>query len=170
MPPSPPSLPLLFPRRYARGDDGGGDSSGSVPADLKLATKWLGSAAEQGDVAAMFNLGCLLLGAGDESGDGERGRAAAAERFRKAAEQGHGGAAANLGLCFANGSGVAQSNSDAVRWLSFAKEKGVPQAQDAIDDILKRAHAEKRGGGSPTSPWLVVVLMGVLAMACARGF
>ena len=89
--------------------------------------------------------------------------------------QGHGPAAANLGLCFANGNGVQQSYSDAVRWLNFAKEKDVLQAQGAIDDILKRASAARAPGASGAKATLLrsaaaVAVAVLLAVVCARGF
>ncbi len=49
--------------------------------------------------------------------------------YGKAAEQGHAGAQCNLGVCYKNGEGVAQSWEEAVKWYRKAAEQGNAAAQ-----------------------------------------
>ncbi|MBS0649271.1 MAG: SEL1-like repeat protein [Verrucomicrobia bacterium] len=50
-------------------------------------------------------------------------------RFKKAAEQGDAQAQYSLGLCYANGQGVAQDYKEAVKWYHKAAEQGYAYAQ-----------------------------------------
>ena len=49
---------------------------------------------------------------------------AAAKYYKLAAEQGHPFAQTNLGVCYRNGWGVQQSDSQAVHWYEKAAEQG----------------------------------------------
>lgn len=53
----------------------------------------------------------------------------AAKWFKKAAEQGYAGAQYNLGIMYAKGEGVSQSEAEAVKWFERAAEQGVAEAQ-----------------------------------------
>ena len=53
----------------------------------------------------------------------------AVEYYQKSAEQGDASAQKNLGVCYALGNGVPQSNSEAVNWLRKSAEQGHAQAQ-----------------------------------------
>ena len=61
----------------------------------------------------------------------------AAKWFRKGAEQGHAGAQYNLGVMYANGQGVPQSLSEALRWLRKAEANGIEQVADVIQAVLQ---------------------------------
>ena len=61
----------------------------------------------------------------DEAGDYTK----AVPLYRQLADQGVAAAQFNLGLCYANGQGVAQSYDEAVRWYRKAADQGVAEAQ-----------------------------------------
>jgi TPR repeat protein len=52
-----------------------------------------------------------------------------------AATQGHPQAQCNLGVMYANGWGVPQSDKDALNWYLMAAEKGLTQAQIAVANL-----------------------------------
>ena len=54
---------------------------------------------------------------------------AVAEDFRKDAEQGNAEAQFSLGICYANGNGVAKDMTKAVEWYRKAAEQGHDKAQ-----------------------------------------
>ena len=49
-----------------------------------------------------------------------------------AAEQGYAGAQTNLGTMYANGRGVNESKSEAIKWLTRAADQGDKIAQDNL--------------------------------------
>ncbi|GHT97104.1 hypothetical protein FACS1894116_14790 [Betaproteobacteria bacterium] len=138
------------------------------------AAKWFGKAAEQGDSQAQLELGdSFAAGKGVKQSDTE-----AVEWFRRAAEQGDEDAqralscygdevyetAANrnaetqyvLGMCYAKGRRVAQSDTEAAKWfnksavqgnvqaqfklgISYAKGKGVAQSNTEAIKWLRKA-------------------------------
>jgi TPR repeat protein len=53
----------------------------------------------------------------------------AVKYYRKAAEQGHSDAQCNLGVCYADGTGVQQDEAEAVRWYKKSAEHGNSNAQ-----------------------------------------
>ena len=55
--------------------------------------------------------------------------------YCKAAEQGHSQAQYNLGLCYANGCGVAKNPSEAVKWYRKAAQQGVQEAKVKLSDL-----------------------------------
>lgn len=59
----------------------------------------------------------------------------AAEWFLKAAEQGLARAQYNLGVMYANGTGVAQSYEKAVEWYQKAAEQGFEDAMVALNSL-----------------------------------
>ena len=67
----------------------------------------------------------------------------AVEWFAKAAKQGHACAHYFLGIAYENGHGVKQSDSDAIRWYGMAAKQGMEVAQNAINDVLKKAKERK---------------------------
>ena len=78
------------------------DSGHGVAQDYAEAARWYRKAADQGDVAAQFNVGVMY-----ERGQGvPQDYAEAARWYRKAADQGYAAAQGNLGNLYAHGQGV----------------------------------------------------------------
>ena len=59
----------------------------------------------------------------------------AAKWYRKAAEQGDDAAQYYLGVCYANGQGVAQGYVEAVKWFRKAAEQGDADAIEALEKL-----------------------------------
>ena len=59
----------------------------------------------------------------------------AAELWRIAAEEGDAHAQYSLGLCYADGEGVAEDKAEAVKWFRKAAEQGHEDAIDALKEI-----------------------------------
>ena len=59
----------------------------------------------------------------------------AAEWFLKAAEQGLARAQYNLGVMYANGTGVEQSYEKAREWLQKAAKQGLASAKEQLDKL-----------------------------------
>lgn len=86
-------------------------------------------AAEEGNPAAQFNLGVILL-----KGEGlPEDHAEAAKWFREAAVQGVASAQYNLGLMLVKGKGVPKDEAEAMQWFSRAAEQGVTAAKKFIN-------------------------------------
>ena len=93
--------------------------------DYAAAFKEWARLAEQGDVAAMRNVGQLY-----RFGQGaEKNPTKAAEWYRRAADAGLDRAQANLGALYLSGEGVPQSYAQAVRWFGLAAHHGLAVAQ-----------------------------------------
>ena len=69
---------------------------------------------------------------------------AAAEWYAKAAAQGQADAQYNLGLCYENGSGVAQDFKAAALWYAMADASGDLEACARRDACLARVAATSR--------------------------
>ena len=52
--------------------------------------------------------------------------------YRKAAEQNYAEAQNNLGVCYANGQGVAKDEVEAVKWFRKAAEQNYAEAQNNL--------------------------------------
>lgn len=103
---------------------------------LETATRirWLWKAVDQQHVPAMLELAYLL----ETSRDGERDEKKAAELYRKVAEMGDVGAQASLGIMYADGRGVPQDDTKAVKWLSRPIEMGMGNAWVALGKIHEK--------------------------------
>ena len=87
--------------------------------------------AEEGNVAAQFNLGVMYQLSHGVPQDNE----AAVSWYRKAAEQGLAQAQYNLGVMYANGDGVAQDYAAAHMWFNLAaasRNKNAVKARDIV--------------------------------------
>ena len=87
--------------------------------------------AEEGNVAAQFNLGVMFQLSHGVPQDNE----AAVSWYRKAAEQGLAQAQYNLGVMYANGEGVAQDYAAAHMWFNLAaasRNKNAVKARDIV--------------------------------------
>jgi TPR repeat protein len=107
----------------------GADFDGAVKAydagDYAAAFKEWARLAEQGDMAAMRNIGHLYrFGKGTE-----KNLTKAAEWYRRAAEGGLDRAQANLAALYLSGDGVPQSYADAAKWFERAARQGLAIAQ-----------------------------------------
>ena len=104
--------------------------------------------AEQGDVDAQFTLGTLysfsqiLFANGGRVGP-QSDPAKAAKWYRLAAEQGFARAQHNLGLMYANGTGVPQDDVLAYAWLNLAVEQGNELASENKDKLRTRMTANQ---------------------------
>jgi uncharacterized protein len=87
--------------------------------------------AEEGNVAAQFNLGVMYQLSHGVPQDNE----AAVSWYRKAAEQGLAEAQYNLGVMYANGEGVAQDYAAAHMWFNLAaasRNRNAVKARDIV--------------------------------------
>jgi TPR repeat protein len=89
--------------------------------------------AEEGNVAAQFNLGVMYQLSHGVPQDNE----AAVNWYRKAAEQGLAEAQYILGVMYANGEGVPQDYAAAVDWYRKAAERGSAIAQYNLADMYR---------------------------------
>ncbi|MBM3520312.1 MAG: sel1 repeat family protein [Alphaproteobacteria bacterium] len=96
--------------------------------DYAEAVKWYRKAAEQGDTAAMHNLGFMYTWGQGVPQD----YAEAAKWFRRAADLGAAEAQGSLGLMYAEGKGVPQDYAEAAKWFRKAAEQGVAYAQNSL--------------------------------------
>ncbi|KAF9155886.1 copper transport protein ctr1 [Actinomortierella ambigua] len=116
---------------------------GVVQSD-EQAVEWLTLAAEQGNPAAQTRLGQMYLdrcsprelvsselsGTLSETYDqSNQSLSMAVKWFTRAAEQGNANAQNNLGLMYAQGRGVDQSEAEAAKWFTQAAEQGAADAQ-----------------------------------------
>lgn len=93
--------------------------------DYATALRLFQPLADQGDVAAEFNLGSMYAyGEGVPRNSAEAGR-----WFRKAADGGHAAAQFNLGAMYAEGLGLAQDYPEAARWYRKAADQGDAKTQ-----------------------------------------
>jgi uncharacterized protein len=98
--------------------------------------------AEEGNVAAQFNLGVMFQLSHGVPQDNE----AAVSWYRKAAEQGLAQAQYNLGVMYANGEGVAQDYAAARMWFNLAaasRNKNAMKARDIVAAQLTPAQIDE---------------------------
>jgi len=95
-------------------------------------------AAEQGDVAALSNLGYMCA----KGIDVQKDEAQAVKWYRKAAEKGHVNSQFSLGVMYAKGRGVEQDYIEALKWYKMAAE------QDDITAQLSLAMMYAKGIGT----------------------
>ena len=111
-------------------------------ADSKLASHFAGpangeftalmKAAQRGDPNAQFNLGDWYM---TGQGGVPRDPSVAAAWYRAAAQKGHAIAASNLGVLYASGLGVQQSDTDAAEWFRRAAEAGDAGGQNNLGSM-----------------------------------
>ncbi len=95
------------------------------------AVRWYRKAAEQGDVAAQYKLGCCY-----ETGAGVvEDKTEAVRWYRKAAEQGYAPARYNLGFCYDIGWGVVENKTEAVSWYRQAAKQGNEDAKKRLREL-----------------------------------
>jgi len=88
-------------------------------------------AADQGNLAAQYNLGVIYqLGHGVPIDSKE-----AEKLYRTAANQGHERAQYNLGNMYNNGWGVPKDRSEAIKWYKRAADQGDNLAKEALQKL-----------------------------------
>lgn len=80
----------------------------------------------------------LLVGCGGALRPEGAPSAAEILSYRKGAEQGHAQAQDNLGICYAEGNGVAKDYTEAVKWFRKAAEQGYDRAQYNLGVLYDR--------------------------------
>lgn len=98
----------------------------SFPISLEDAAYFFRLAADDGVADAQYDLAVLLL-----SSDANE----AVDYFKLAAEQENADAHYNLGVCYAQGLGIAASQSEALKHLEIAAKLGQPKAEAALAKI-----------------------------------
>ena len=73
------------------------------------------------------------------------------EWYRKAADQGYAPAQHNLGVAYADGMGVPQNLTEALRWLRKAHAQGVEEVAEMIEKVLW-AQRQQQGAAAAASP------------------
>jgi uncharacterized protein len=99
--------------------------------DYATTLELIRSLAEEGNVAAQFNLGVMYQLSHGVPQDNE----AAVNWYRKAAEQGLAEAQYNLGVMYANGEGVPQDYTAAQMWFNLAagsRNRNAVKARDIV--------------------------------------
>jgi hypothetical protein len=100
----------------------------------KTAVKWYRLAAEQGNVAAQYNLDLMYAkGQGVPQYD-----KTAVKWWTLAAKQGNADAQSALGFMYHKGEGVPQDNKTAVKWYKLAAKQGDADAQSNLNKIKSR--------------------------------
>ena len=119
--------------------------------DYAEAVRFMSVAAEDGDVAAQFNLGVAYA-----SGTGtERDYGKSIAWFRRAADQGAASAQFNLGVIYQRGLGVPQDHAEAARWYLLAADADNSRAQLEIG--IKLAHGDGIGEDKVAAlKWLIL--------------
>jgi TPR repeat protein len=111
-----------------------------ITQDHLAAVSWYRKAADQGNIAAQFNLGNLY-----DVGQGTpQDSAAAVELYQKAAEQGLPAAQYNLGRMYRNGDGVSQDVAAAAKWYQMAAEQGLSAAQHELGACMGTERAFRK--------------------------
>jgi hypothetical protein len=111
-----------------------------VPRDLINARAWLEKAAASGDPQALYTLGRAMDEGTEQIGpDPVR----AADLYRRAAEKGHVLAGLRYGLMLSEGVGIKRDIPAAQKWLTQARDNGVPEAALALGDMAARTPASR---------------------------
>lgn len=64
--------------------------------------------------------------------------------FSLASDLGHAHAQYNLGICYYQGLGVAQSYEEAIRYLEMASRANYAKAAEALEEVMAEAYRGKR--------------------------
>lgn len=113
--------------------------------DPAAALAWFLKAAKQGHTRAAYKAGSLLM----EGGKGIE--AAPKEGFRLltySAESGYIPAQYELGMAYANGKMGRHNMSQALQWLGKAKLNGYPEADEAVEEVIRRLVQAQEGRAS----------------------
>ncbi|EDN68074.1 conserved hypothetical protein, secreted [Beggiatoa sp. PS] len=94
----------------------------------------LQQAAEEGDIAAQFQLGTIYYTGQDVPHDLKE----AAKWYRKVAEQGFATAQHNLGIMYSRGEGVPQDHEIAFGWYRKAAEQGDSRSQNNLGNLYRK--------------------------------
>jgi hypothetical protein len=100
-------------------------------ADPEQSLVWMNKAAQGGHLAAKYELGVAYF----QGKVLKQNVNKAVELITRAAEGGHPGAAYTYGVLLMKGQGVNKNAAMARKWLTIAKERGVQQAQKALNAL-----------------------------------
>jgi TPR repeat protein len=106
-----------------------------VDLDYALGEKWMHRAADQGLVAAEYDLGQLLVNEFNKSGQQVANYAVAAEWYRKAADQGHVKAMFKLAELYNYGKLGDDQRANCIPWYLKAAAQGNADAQAEIGEL-----------------------------------
>lgn len=116
---------LLLCAGFAQADALKDGSTAFEKKDYTSALRNFKIAAEEGNQAALYNLGVMY----DEGMGVKKDYVEAAKWYLMAAEKGVSGAQYNLASMYRKGDGVAQNEREAIKWLKLAAEQGDAEAQ-----------------------------------------
>ena len=131
----PPALAELH-QRAAGGDSAAQLDLGlryvtgkGIPPDERVALRWIGKAAKQGNAAAQFELGSYY------TLEPHRDWKRAGDLLRQSALQGFAPAQTSLAMLYLTSEGAAQNRVETYAWLLLAAEQGERDALDLEPDI-----------------------------------
>lgn len=117
-----------------------------VPSDCRKAIKWYTKSANQGDIAAQYNLGIMYyygvnLGpiARLQGNYVPQNYSTAAQWFYKAANQRNAKAQFFLGDMYYNGHGVQQDFKEAIKWFKMAAKQGNEKAKKRLKELGEKS-------------------------------
>lgn len=93
--------------------------------------------AEQGDIAAQYDLGSRYMW-GDAHSGVQRDFSQAAIWFKKAADQGYSGAQLSIALLYKKGKGVNKSNTKAFHYIKLASDQGDSCGQKDLGEMYSQ--------------------------------
>jgi TPR repeat protein len=105
-----------------------------VKRDPKQYLHWMEQSAANGYPPANYLMGMACMG-GNPAG--------AADYFKAAAKDEHGAAMHMLGLMYASGTGVAQSDREALRWFRLARSQGIPVEERFLSEAGIQAYKKQ---------------------------
>jgi localization factor PodJL len=130
-----PTAQFVLATLYAKG----------IKLDLRLADRWLASAASRGNLKAMHNLAIAYL-----NGEGVfKNPTAAVNWFRKAALAGYRDSAFDLAVLYERGEGVHQDPSLAMQWYNLAASQGDLEAAKRLEFLKTSVTTVYKAGRSP---------------------
>jgi len=105
-----------------------------VKRDPKQYLQWMRRSADNGYPPANYLMGMAYISCNPSE---------AARYFEAAAKEEHGSAMHMLGLMYASGVGVAQSDREALRWFRLAKAQGVPVEDRFLSESGVQAYMQE---------------------------
>ena len=126
------------------------DTGKGVRRDKKVARRWFGLAARNGNIHAIFNLAVL----NDMGKDIRRNAPRAVRFYRQAALRGDLQAQANLAVMLLDGDGVKRDTREGLRWLRKASQRGDSRAQYNLGHAYAYGEDGVRKNDSLALKWL----------------
>ena len=120
--------PVMLANRYLAGE--------GIKRDPKQYLQWMERSAASGYPPANYLMGMAYI---------SRNPTEAARFFERAAREEHGSAMHMLGLMYASGTGVEQSDREALRWFRLARAQGVPVEDRFLSEAGVQAYMAQVG-------------------------